>query len=225
MREEILNLGKLLVDELGLQSSVDTLSRWMAHYIAEQMQIIESTENDDKKLAEEKCFETILKLWKHMSYYKSGMRPLENFEPIFQALNRLNPDNQHTYYFNNEFSLNRNDDTSDNDVITQYLSLATKIDETARVWLKFIFQSAAEVAVDDKMKRWIEAALPLSDNAEASLIVQILSNYEPDGYEDTLENKRKLLEKRIEQIEGFREFNEELISMYKKEMGALVEGS
>ena len=65
MREEILNLGKLLVGELGLEYSVDTLSRWMAHYIAEQMRIIESTENDDKKLAEEKCFETILKLWKH----------------------------------------------------------------------------------------------------------------------------------------------------------------
>ena len=221
MREEILNLGKLLVGELGLEYSVDTLSRWMAHYIAEQMRIIESTENGDKKLAEEKCFETILKLWKHRAYYKNGVRPFEDFEPIFQTLNRLNPDNQNTYFFKNGYSLNRNDETSENDAITQYLDLATKIDETARVWLKFIFQSAAEVAVDDKMKRWIEAALPITDNAEPSLIVQIISDYELDGGEDTLDNKRRILEKRIEQLEGFREFNEELISMYKKERGAL----
>ncbi len=218
MKEEILKLGELLVNELGLESSVDTLSRWMAHYIAEQMKIAEFAEEEEKKLAEEKCFETILKLWKHMSRYKSGLRPFEDFEPIFKTLNRLNPDNGDSYYFQNEYSRRKTDGDSENEVVAQYLSLATSVDETARIWLEFIFQSAAEAVVDEKMKKWIEAALPLSDNAEASLIVRILSNGEFDDFEDNPMNSVKYLEGRIEQLEGFRDFNEELISMYKKEI-------
>ena len=35
--DSVLALGKKLVDELGLDQSVDTLGRWMAHYIAEKM--------------------------------------------------------------------------------------------------------------------------------------------------------------------------------------------
>lgn len=218
MKEEILSLGNLLVNEMGLESSVDTLSRWMAHYIAEQMRIIEFAEEDEKKLAEEKCFETILKLWKHMRYYKSGLRPFEDFEPIFKTISRLNPDNKNSYYFQNEYSRRKADGESEKDVVAQYLSLATGVDDAARIWLKFIFQSAAEAAVDEKMKEWIEAAIPLSDNAETSLIVRILSNDELDDFEDNPVNRVKYLERRIEQLEGFRYFNEELISMYKKEV-------
>jgi len=225
MKEEILNLGKLLVNELGLESSVDTLSRWMAHYIAEQMKISEYAQEEEKNLAEDKCFETILKLWKHMTYYKGGLRPFEDFEPIFNTLNRLNPDNRDSFYFQNEYSRRKANGNSENDAVTQYLSLATSVDEVARVWLKFIFQSAAEAAVDDKMKEWIEAALPLSDNAEASLIVRILSNDELDDYEDNQENRIKYLERRIEQLEGFKTFNEELISMYRKEIDKLLQES
>lgn len=218
MKEAILTLGKRLVNELGLESSVDTLSRWMVHYIAEQMEIIEFAEEEEKKLAEEKCFETILKLWRHMSYYKSGLRPFEDFEPIFNTLNRLNPNNRNPYYFQNEYSRMKVDGDSKNNIVTQYLSLATGVDKVARIWLKFIFQSAAEAAVDEKMKEWIEAVIPLSDNAEASLIVRILSNDELDDFEDNSVNRVKYLEERIEQLEGFRDFNEKLISMYKKEI-------
>ena len=215
MKEEVLNLGKLLVNELGLESSLDTLSRWMAHYIAEQMRIIESAQGEEKKLAEERCFETILKLWKHMRYYNGGLRPFEKFESIFKVLDRLDPDNRNNYYFQNEYSRKNN---IEKDGITKYLSLATSVDEVARVWLKFIFQSAAEAAVDEKTKEWIEAALPLSDNAEASLIVRFLSGDELDDYEDNHENRVKYLERRIEQLKRFKSFSDELIAMYKKEI-------
>lgn len=219
MSEEILKLGKLLVNELGLESSVDTLSRWMAHYIAEQMKIIDFAQEDEKKQAENRCFETILKLWKHMSYYNGGSRPFEDFKPIFDTLNRMNPDNENPYYFQNEYSPKKADGDNENNEVAKYLSLATLVDKTARVWLKFLFQSAAEAVVDDKMKKWIEAALPLSENTEPSLIIRLLSNTEPE--EDTQENNIKYLEKRIEQLEKFNAFSDELILMYKKEIDKL----
>ena len=36
-QKAILELGKLFVKELDLEKSVDTLSRWMAHYVAEKI--------------------------------------------------------------------------------------------------------------------------------------------------------------------------------------------
>lgn len=218
MNKEVLNLGKLLVNELGLESSVDTLSRWMAHYIAEKMKIAESSNLGEKDLAEEKCFETILKLWKHMRYYSGNLRPFENFESIFETLNRLDPDNRNTYYFQNAYSRKEFDE---DDIVSRYLALATSVDEVARVWLKFIFQSAVEAAVDEKSKEWIEAALPLQDNAEASLLVRILSFDELDDYENQKENKISYLERRVAQLEEFKAFNEDLISMYKHEISKL----
>ena len=41
IQKRIINLGKALVEEIGLDPGVDTLARWMAHYIAEQMEIAE----------------------------------------------------------------------------------------------------------------------------------------------------------------------------------------
>ncbi len=215
MKREVLNLGKLLVEELGLESSVDTLSRWMAHYIAQQMSEIENATGADKQAAEGKCFETILKLWKHRAYYETGDKPFESFEPIFQTLDMLNPDNEEPFYFQSDYStrgkLNNTDDT-----VKQYLLLATQIDEVVRVWLKFIFQHAAEQAVDEKTKEWIKKAAPLADNDEASLIVRIVSEHDID--EKDREEKTKLLKHRIEQLKSFREFNEELIAMYEEEL-------
>ena len=218
MNEEILKLGKLLVNELGVESSVDTLSRWMAHYIAEQMNIIDSAEGDEKKQAEKRCFETILKLWKHMSYY-NGSRPFENFKPIFDTLDRINPCKDNPYYFQYEYLQRNKDFNSEDDPVAQYLYLATLVDENARAWLELLFQLDAKAAIDDKVKKWIEAALPLADNDEPSLIVRILSNDENDF--GRKENEIKSIEKRIEQLKKFSIFKDELISMYEDEINEL----
>lgn len=186
MNTEVLNLGKLLVKELGLEPGVDTLSRWMAHYIAQQMTEIETSSGADKQAAEEKCFESILKLWKHRAYYQIGDKPFENFEPIFQTLDRLNPDHEEPFYFHSEYAVRDKSGNTD-DVVKQYLLMATQIDKVVRVWLKFIFQHAAEQAIDEK----------------------------------NIEEKTKLLKHRIEQLKGFREFNEALIAMHEEELNTL----
>jgi hypothetical protein len=101
--------------------------------------------------------------------------------------------------------------------------MANKIDEIARIWLTFVFQNAAEQASDEKTKDWIKAVMPLDDNEETSLIVRLLSGYDIDerddiGHED---ERTKMIERRIEQLNFFRKFNEELISMYENELKVL----
>lgn len=55
LQEQIINLGKLLVQELKLDPGSDTFSKWMAHYIAEKMKTAEQAMYDqDKKEAEKR---------------------------------------------------------------------------------------------------------------------------------------------------------------------------
>ena len=72
IQERIFNLGKALVEELGLEPGVDTLARWMAHYIAEKITLAKNAHGDEKIKAEQQCFDAILKLWQHRSRLPNG---------------------------------------------------------------------------------------------------------------------------------------------------------
>jgi hypothetical protein len=85
--EEVLTLGERLVEELDLGKSVDTLSKWMAHYIAELISDARNTTDADKqKIAQEKCCETILRLWDHRASLPGNAKPLANLEPILKTI-------------------------------------------------------------------------------------------------------------------------------------------
>jgi len=88
--ESVIALGKRLVEELGMEPSVDTLGRWMAHYIAELIRKAEETDDPDvRSKAQEKCCETILKLWEHRAMLPRGARPLANLEGVLKAIENL----------------------------------------------------------------------------------------------------------------------------------------
>src|SRR5262249_1554821 len=91
--EKVLELGKELVDELGLNKSNDTLARWMAHYVAELMHGVESAQGEDRLAKMRVCGDAILNLWRHRHELPSGKRPFEEMEPILRALESLDPDN------------------------------------------------------------------------------------------------------------------------------------
>ena len=59
-QEKVINLGKFLVKQLNLDKSVDTLGRWMAHYLALKISEAENAKGKDKIALEEECFKTIL---------------------------------------------------------------------------------------------------------------------------------------------------------------------
>src|SRR3954464_10264175 len=100
MQQQIINLGKQLVQSFASEQhgDVDLLSRWMAHYIEQQMMAVENATGAEKVAAEERCFRTIVSLWEHRSTLPNGRRPFESFEPIFEALARLHPDQERPYY-------------------------------------------------------------------------------------------------------------------------------
>lgn len=146
MQAKVISLGKALVEELGLEPGVDTLSRWLAHYVAEQLACLDSAKGEEKIQMQHRCFETILTLWQHRSSFRNNHRPFENFEAIFKTLDALNPDNQYSFY-----RFWSQDDEADNtesdEDANPWLDMAIGIDKAARSWINFALNQAVERAL------------------------------------------------------------------------------
>ena len=95
----VLDLGRALVQELGLDPGVDTLSRWMAHYIAELIKAVETAAVEDRPAKLTKCADTILNLWERRNLLPNGKRPFEDLEPILRTLESLDPTDDTPRYF------------------------------------------------------------------------------------------------------------------------------
>lgn len=92
--DEILVLGKKIIEELSLDDSVDTLGRWIAHYIAELITSIEKAENeDDKQRLKNECADMVLKLWVHIEYVPGSLEPFKVYEILLSKLERITSSN------------------------------------------------------------------------------------------------------------------------------------
>ncbi|MFN0071314.1 MAG: hypothetical protein ACKVVP_07465 [Chloroflexota bacterium] len=87
--QDVLALGRQLVDELGLEPGVDTLGRWMAHHVAELLSRAETDPDEaERERAKERAVDTILRIWNHRSNI-SRLNPLADLEPALVALSTL----------------------------------------------------------------------------------------------------------------------------------------
>jgi hypothetical protein len=213
IQERAISLGKALVQELELEPGVDTLSRWMAHYVAEQIAIAENATDNAKVEAEQRCFNTILKLWERRSSLPNGRYPFKSFEQIFNTLNRLDPDNSRSHYFDNSyFQETESDDSEDQtNEVELWIKMALSIDIAARVLVDFALKQAACNAVEEKTAVWLEKSSKLSDNKcdDLSLISRLLGeSQEGDIEQKVRERQRQELISRIEKLDMFIEFSQ-----------------
>lgn len=151
----VVALGKKLVDELGLDQSVDTLGRWMAHYVAEKMEAAESATGDVRDQKKAECKDAILELWAHRRNLPTGQRPFEEFEQIFRVMQTLNLDDPMPRYFREARLAAAKDDKSS--LAKQWLDKASELDYTARTLIRYCLANAAQEAVD-KSRDWVALA-------------------------------------------------------------------
>ncbi|MEO6671277.1 MAG: hypothetical protein ABIN36_17475 [Ferruginibacter sp.] len=230
-QKEVLELGKLLVKELGIEKSVDTLSRWMAHYVSEKIKYAESvTDSVKKKKAEKECVSLILDLWKHRWQYKPNRRPLRNFNHLFDILEKLDPEKEEPYYFrfsNDESKEQENESFTALD-LKNLSALALQIDKVARIWINYLLHQAAVKANNEKIKKIIDRAVKLPDSMDARIIQIVLEDSledidkKPfDQEEFERKSKIKKLNQRIEELQKFKEVNQYLIGQFEKELNIL----
>ena len=198
--DKVLAVGKKFVDELGLDQSVDTLGRWMAHYLAEQMEAAESAAGEDgnRKLSE--CSDAILKLWAHRSEQQNDQRPFKEFGQIFRVLQSLDVDDPTPRHFRPARLAVKQDD--EGDATQQWLNIACRIDDAARVLIRYSLATAAQEAVD-KSRTWVALAETIAEEEDIDIktvraIVEdaeVLNAEKPD---DAARTKIKELLKRLE---------------------------
>lgn len=225
-QKKVINLGKLLVKELDLESSNDTLSRWMAHYISEKILLAESFQEGEGEYDPEKdCFETILKLWKHRWLLPFGKRPLENFAPILEVLKKLNPERADLFYINiGQYVSELEIDTDISKGKKIDVDAALQIDKVARLLINDILHEAALEAKSENIEEYLKNDIDVSAEDDTKIIRLLYADESTEEIRKTAEygfNKNYKIERlkqRVEELERFAKMSEQLLKKYKNQI-------
>ncbi len=215
--EQLLALGKRLVEQLGLDDSVDTLGRWMAHYVASLIIAAENSDNQDDE-ARRKCFNAILALWKHQTELPNGKRPFEEIERVVQTIESLDlQKGKLRYYVESRNSIVELAMTNEQEV---WLEVVDNIDEAAKVLIGYCLSKAVSLTLDSS-KEWMRLADGLAAPSVAEIVVGFLS--ESDVYQSPNQSDivRDRLNDRLERLHRFIELSESLAASIEAELSDL----
>ena len=217
-------MGRKLVEELGLEPSVDTLGRWMAHYVAELIAKAESATGEEKGVAERQSFDAILALWKHRAALPNGRRPFEDLEAVVRAVESLDPENDTPRYFRMIHTAKaEGEEVSEAE---SWLGTASGLDYSARIMIGYCLASAAHNALD-KSKEWVKLAEAAgAEDGASEIVIRFISTTTDLGNEPDLDGvARRQLEDRLRRLEGFTKLAEAFASDLRTRLEALPPAS
>lgn len=200
--EAIITLGKKLVTELDLGDSVDTLGRWMAHYVAELVLEAEAATGIDRTAKQIQLRDAILALWAHRFELPDRKRPFSEFEPILRALASLDPESQSLRYFSP--SRAPDNEHSESKETRKWTELASSIDHISKVLIDYCLTLAADSALD-KSKEWVELAKDAGiDDSFEFVVIRFIKNQSDLMKEaDPNVHQRRVLKDRLKKLEAF----------------------
>ena len=217
LSDKTLALGQRIAEELGSQSDRDTLARWMAHDLAEQLQKCEELEGADREAAVRECRETILKLWEHLLNDRQRLPVFNELDKVVRSLASLDLANPR--YFRQYRSTHP--DNEQNSESDKWLRIAEGLDYSAQILIGFAISNAVREASTQESADWLrdasEAGLLSSDFGRALEIVCPDS----DGESQKISERQKALEDRIERLEGFVKMSEALAVDLRSELARL----
>ena len=198
--DEVLALGHKLVNELDMEPRVDTLARWMAHYVAELIDAAANAPLAERAACQKRCFDAILELWSHRAELPNGKRPFENLEPIMRALESLDPEDETPRFLRAIRSTivegNENSQTQ------SLLELVRNLDLTARIVIGYYLAEAARSSTD-KSKDWVVLATEAGGELGGfDIVLEFVSS---ETRPDQSQLERELLQDRIKRLEIFTE--------------------
>jgi len=223
-RKKLTDLGRLIVRELKLEPGVDTLSKWMSHYVAEKILLIEKLKGNKRKEAQKECFETILKLWENRWYSNKGRGFLENYEALFVTLDELNPDKNRTFYRLNRFKMffDKEKLKSGNSQQTDEFKIAILIDKIARhLILEILNEASIKISNKNRKTKLISLATDVFDYPETNIIRFVTDVEKPPSTEDEKKERIVKLQKKIKEIQTFNSVRKKLVTKYKNEISKL----
>ncbi len=197
--DSLLALGKKLSQELGTDQRVDTLSRWMSHWIAELMCSVDDATGEERRKRMAECGAAIMRLWAHRNTLPDGKRPFESFEPIFRTLESLDPEAKRFRYLGSP----GNPDQSGKETPSEdWLNRARSADEAARGLVKYCLGKAADLALEGE-EEWIALAKSVMSERDEDLriIIRLFDETEASVAQDMKAALRGDVETRIGELE------------------------
>lgn len=179
------------------------------------------------------------KLWEHRWSIPRNKPFLQDFEPLFETLNKLNPNKDVPFFLPPQFILETEaeirtfetnemnieaDDSKDENLNPQtYLNLALKVDKLARSLITSLLKQAVSsnklsAEREDLIRNSIEAL----DYPE-SRIIRITSDYGKNleiqkEEADEIQNHVAEIKSKIDKLEELKSLVKSLVSRYKKEL-------
>ena len=199
--EAVLALGKQLVTELDLDQSVDTLGRWMAHYVAQLIEEAEHAVGESRREAMAACATAVLELWKHRYEYK-GHSPFRQLEPILAAVASLDPVDDTPRYFRAPRAAAT--ESGESEEVKGWLELIDGLDYSAKTLIRYFLLQAASSALD-KSKEWVGLAESAGETDGFEGVFVRLLDQEADllSAPDPSVVARAEMEKRIGRLDSF----------------------
>ena len=200
-----------------MESSADTLGRWMAHYVAELMDHAENSPPEELAVSKKRCFDAILDLWSHRAELPDGRRPFEDLEPIMTAIESLDPESDTPRYFP---SIRHAVDETEEDPQTQsLLDVVRSIDSAARILIKETLADAALSAIE-RTREWVALAEQAgADSGVVDIVVRFVSGEtDMDPSPDRNTHRPELLKERVERLEAFTELAKLLVEDLKMQL-------
>ena len=89
--KDVLELGRVIVRQLEIDTHGELLSRWMAHHLAELIQTAEHGNGIAKQIAEKQAVELILKLWANRRTLPTTADPMSGHQAAIKVLAAMLP--------------------------------------------------------------------------------------------------------------------------------------
>jgi len=222
MQEKATELGRQLVQLLGLDPGVDTLSKWMAHYIAEQIVIAETAKPADKTAAEQKCYQTILALWEHRASLPPNLRPLGKFDPILRVLELLDPDNPQPFYYHNIDGAKESAGMHELESVQALVDFVVRLDRATRVLIESALREATELAATERTKALLKNALPGRNDGDVVAIQRLIVQAEigRSQSQDRRKEQQKRIRERTQMLDTFCSLCKKVSVSYKTQLKA-----
>ncbi|WP_426116806.1 AVAST type 3 anti-phage proein Avs3b [Massilia sp. PWRC2] len=192
----VIELGKRFIAQMDLDG--DEVSQWMAHVLAERIHDAENAPAAEKVAAQNSCVDLIFQLWTRRFSLPAHARPFAKLEPLLQTLESLDANKRPRFRF---IGRPRPEGALD-ERVAEMLSLATNVDDAARILIQYFLAAAAEEAADES-KSWVQSALDAE--LDATLEVRILSFVDGglDRASEEAKVVRDMLEEKISTLESF----------------------
>ena len=195
-----------------MESSTDTLGRWMAHYVAELMDAATNAPPEERDSSRTRCFDAILALWSHRAELRNGS-PFNELEAIIRALESLDPENDTPRYFRNiRGTIDERDEGEDTQSLIEFVG---EVDIAARILIGEILADAGRSAIDGS-KAWVELAKDAgADSGVVSVVIEAVSE-DPNTEPGTDGRGCDRLQDRIDRLENFVEMARTMVDDLKK---------